>query len=74
VSVRITPALPQLINLPPVKSHLHMTLVRLVDYKGVSTDQLKQLARLLPGGSRVHLPHRITAIAFLLGTRQIELH
>jgi len=51
-----------------------MTLVRLVDYKGVSTDQLKQLARLLPGGSRVHLPHRITAIAFLLGTRQIELH
>ena len=29
MSVRITPALPQLINLPPVKSHLHMTLVRL---------------------------------------------
>jgi hypothetical protein len=64
----------QRIVLPPVKSHIRAALLRLADYKDITTEQLKQMARQLPGGSRVHLPDRVTTIAFLLGTRQIEVH
>ena len=51
-----------------------MALLHLADYKDIPTEQLKQMARQLPGGSRVHLPDRVTTIAFLLGTRLVELN
>jgi hypothetical protein len=63
----------RLIVLPPIKSNVRAALLSLVDYKDIPTDQLKQMARLVPGGSRVHLPDRVTTIAFLLGTKQVGL-
>jgi hypothetical protein len=63
----------QRIVLPPIRSHIRPALLNLTDYKDIPTDQLMQMARQLPGGSRVHLPDRVTTIAFLLGTRQIEV-
>ena len=60
--------------LPPVKNHVRTALLNLADYKDLSTERLKQMARQLPGGSRVHLPDRVTTIAFLLGTRLVDLN
>lgn len=60
--------------LPPVKDRVHTALLNLADFKDIPTEQLKQMARQLPGGSRVHLPDRVTTIAFLLGTRLVELN
>jgi len=62
------------IVLPPVKNHVRTALLNLADYKDLSTERLKQMARQLPGGSRVHLPDRVTTIAFLLGTRLVDLN
>jgi hypothetical protein len=63
----------RLIVLPPICDRVRTALLNLADYKGLSTDQLKQMARQLPGGGRVHFPDRVTTIAFLLGTKQIEV-
>ena len=60
--------------LPPIRSHVRAALLSLTDYKDISTEQLKQMARQLPGGSRVHLPDRVATIAFLLGTRLVDLN
>jgi len=60
--------------LPPVKDRLRMALLNLADYKDIPTEQLKQMARQLPGGGRIHLPDRVTTIAFLLGTRLVDLN
>jgi len=43
--------------------------MNLADYKNISTEQLLEMARGLPGGRKVYLPDRVTMIAFLLGTR-----
>ncbi len=59
--------------LPAVTERFRTALLNLPDYRDIPTDQLKSIARQLPGGTRVHLPDRVTAIAFLLGTRQIEV-
>jgi hypothetical protein len=64
----------RLIVLPPVKNRVRMALLHLADYKDIPTDQLMQMARQLPGGSRVYLPDRVTTIAFLLGNRLVELN
>jgi hypothetical protein len=40
-----------LIVLPPIKSHIREVLLSLVDYKDIPTEQLKQMARHLPGGA-----------------------
>jgi len=59
--------------LPPVSDRVRTVLLNLADYRDLSTKQLKQMARQLPGGSRVHLPDLVTTIAFLLGTRQADV-
>jgi len=59
--------------LPAIRERFRTALLSLADYKDISTEQLKQMARQLPGGGRVHLPDRVTTIAFLLGTRQVEV-
>ena len=58
--------------LPPIKSHVRSALLNLADYRDIPTDQLRQMARQLPGAGRVHLPDRVTTIAFLLGTRLVD--
>jgi len=60
--------------LPPIKSHLRAALLNIAAYKEIPTEQLIAAARALPGGTRVHLPDRATTIAFLLGTRAVELN
>ena len=63
----------RLIVLPPVKDRVRTALLSLADYTDIPTEQLKQMARQLPGAGRVHLPDRVTTIAFLLGTRLVVL-
>jgi hypothetical protein len=60
--------------LPPIKTKLRVALLNIAAYKDIPTEQLKQMACQLPGGTRVHLPDRVTTIAFLLGTRLVELN
>jgi len=64
----------RLIVLPPVSDRFRTALLNLADYKDLSVEQLKLMARQLPGGSRVYLPDRVTTIAFLLGTRLVDLN
>ena len=61
----------RLVVLPAVNDRFRTALLNVPDYRDIPTDQLKRIARQLPGGSRVHLLDRVTTIAFLLGTRQI---
>ncbi len=46
-----------------------MALMSLSAFKEVSTRDLITMARSLPGGCKVHIPNRITAIVLLLGAR-----
>jgi len=59
--------------LPPVKNQLHAALLNLTAFKNFSTDDLIAMARALPGGTKVHIPDRLTAIVLLLGTAPVQL-
>jgi hypothetical protein len=60
--------------LPPIKNQLRAALLNLAAYKEIPTPQLIAAARTLPGGTKVHIPDRVTAIVLLLGTRLVELN
>jgi len=49
-----------------------MALTNLIAFKDVSTQDLIASARSLPGGTKVHVPDRVTAIVLLLGTRSLD--
>ena len=55
--------------LPPVKGELQAALLNLAEFKKFATHELIAMARALPGGTKVEIPDRITAIVLLLGTR-----
>ena len=55
--------------LPPVKNELHAGLLNLPEFKNFATHDLIAMARAVPGGTKVHIPDRLTAIVLLLGTR-----
>lgn len=57
--------------LPPVKTELQAALLNLADFKPFATHDLIAMARALPGGTKVHIPDRLTAIVLLLGTRPL---
>lgn len=57
--------------LPPVKSELQSALLNLTPFKNFTTQDLIEMARAVPGGTKVHIPDRLTAIALLLGTRPL---
>jgi hypothetical protein len=59
--------------LPPIRSNVRFTLMNLTTFKEISTHNLIAMARALPGGSKVHIPDRLTAIVLLLGTRPVDL-
>ena len=59
--------------LPPIKSEVRVVLLNLTAFKEISTQELIARARALPGGTKVHIPDRLTAIAILLGTRFVNL-
>ena len=58
--------------LPPIKSKVRVALMNLTAYEEISTQELIAMARALPGGTKVHIPDRLTAIALLLGTRRVD--
>ena len=55
--------------LPPVKNELQSALLNLSAFKNFTTQDLIAMARAVPGGTKVHIPDRLTAIVLLLGTR-----
>jgi hypothetical protein len=57
--------------LPPIKSNVRVALLNLTTFKEISTQNLIAMARALPGGTKVHIPDRLTAIVLLLGTRPV---
>ena len=57
--------------LPPVKHELHTALLKLPEFKNFATQDLVAMARAVPGGTKVHIPDRLTAIVLLLGTRPL---
>ena len=59
--------------LPPIKSKVRVALMNLTAFKEISTQNLIAMARALPGGTKVHIPDRLTAIVLLLGTRPVDL-
>ena len=59
--------------LPPVKNELHAVLLSLAAFKNYTTEVLIAMARALPGGTKVHIPDRLTAIVLLLGTGPVDL-
>jgi hypothetical protein len=52
---------------------LQAALLNLTAFKNFSTDDLVAMARALPGGTKVHIPDRLTAIVLLLGTTPVHL-
>jgi hypothetical protein len=58
--------------LPPIKSQVRVALMNLTAFKETSTQELIGMAHALPGGTRVHIPDRLTAIVLLLGTRHVD--
>ena len=57
--------------LPPVKNELRAALLNFPEFKNFTTHDLIAMARALPGGTKVHIPDRLTAIVLLLGTRPV---
>ena len=51
-----------------------MALMSLYAFKEISTRDLITMARSLPGGTKVHIPNRLTAIVLLLGARLVDLN
>jgi hypothetical protein len=59
--------------LPPIKTEFHAALMNLTAFQKISTQNLIAMAHALPGGTKVHIPDRLTAIVFLLGTGPVDL-
>lgn len=59
--------------LPAVKNELHAALLNLTEFKNFATHELIAMAHALPGGMKVHIPDRLTAIVLLLGTGPVDL-
>jgi len=49
-----------------------MALLNLTAFLKISTPDLIAMAEALPGGTKVHIPDRITAMVLLLGTRSVD--
>ena len=58
--------------LPPVKSEFHAALLKLRPFKKIRTQDLIAMARAVPGGTKVGIPDRLTAIVLLLGTGPVD--
>ncbi len=51
-----------------------MALLNLPAFRELTTSDLTAMVRTLPGGTKVSIPDRLTAIVLLLGTRPVDLH
>jgi hypothetical protein len=58
--------------LPPVKGKVQMALLNLTAFQDISTGDLIAMAQAVPGGTKVLIADRITAIVLLLGTQPVN--
>jgi hypothetical protein len=58
--------------LPPIKGKAQMALLNLTAFQEMSTEDLIVMAQAMPGGTKVNIPDRLTAIVLLLGTRPLD--
>jgi hypothetical protein len=58
--------------LPPIKSNARMALLNLTIFQEIGTDELIRMAQALPGGTKVQIPDRLTAIVLILGTGPLD--
>ena len=58
--------------LPPIKGRVQMALLNLTAFQEISTPDLIAMAHALPGGTKVDIADRLTAIVLLLGTRPLD--
>jgi hypothetical protein len=58
--------------LPPIKGKAQMALLDLAAFREISTPDLIAMAHALPGGTKVDIPDRLTAIVLILGTRPMD--
>jgi len=59
--------------LPPVKSEIQSALLNLTAFKNFTTQDLIAMARAVPGGTKVDITDRLTAIVLLLGTQTLAI-
>jgi hypothetical protein len=58
--------------LPPIKSNARIALLDLTTFQDISTPDLIAMAQAMPGGTKVQIPDRLTAIVLILGTRLVD--
>jgi hypothetical protein len=58
--------------LPPIKGNARMALLNLTIFQKISTPDLIAMAQAMPGGTKVQVPDRLTAIVLILGTRPVD--
>ena len=58
--------------LPPIKSNARIALLNLSAFREISTPDVIAMAQALPGGTKVQIPDRLTAIVLILGTRPVD--
>ena len=58
--------------LPPIKGKAQMALLNLTAFREISTSDLIAMAQAMPGGTKVQIPDRLTAIVLILGTRPVD--
>jgi hypothetical protein len=58
--------------LPPIKGNVQMALLNLNAFQEIRTDELIAMAQAVPGGTKVLIADRITAIVLLLGTQPVD--
>jgi hypothetical protein len=49
-----------------------MALLNVTAFQDISTDDLIAMAHALPGGTKVYIADRLTAIVLILGTRPLD--
>jgi hypothetical protein len=58
--------------LPPIKGKAQIALLNLSAFQEMSTEDLIAMAQAMPGGTKVQIPDRLTAIVLILGTRPMD--
>jgi hypothetical protein len=58
--------------LPPIKSNARIALLNLTAFREISTPDVIAMAQAMPGGTKVNIPDRLTAIVLILGTRPMN--
>ena len=49
-----------------------MALLNLTAFQDISTEDLIAMAQSMPGGTKVQIPDRLTAIVLILGARPMD--